>query len=243
MSQKITIIAIGGGGFTHNEDSELDDICLSYARRRVGLTASPSCARPSIGFVGLASDDNVTKITRFYERFERVATCSHLQADTNFYETQHWCMGLDLIYFGGGNTKNLIRQMQTRKIDQLFYAAYLAGTVIAGVSAGAGCWFSQILSDNSGAGLAPLAGLGWLEASLCPHYSEEPHRRLAFEALIASSELAAGYAIDDGAGIIIENGQTLGYITARPNSAAYFIRQNNASTETMMLDEVRNIPL
>tara|TARA_B110000977_G_C11071593_1_gene489710 strand:+ start:673 stop:1404 length:732 start_codon:yes stop_codon:yes gene_type:complete len=243
MSPNPTIIAIGGGGFTHNEDSELDDICLSYARRRVGLVTSTSCTRPSIGFVGLASDDDVTKITLFYERFKGVATCSHLQADTNLYETQHWCMGLDLIYFGGGNTKNLIIQMQTSRVDQLFYAAYQAGTVIAGVSAGAGCWFSQILSDSSGAGLAPLAGLGWLEASLCPHYSEEPHRRLAFEALIASSELSAGYAIDDGAGIIFENGQTAGYITARPNAAAYFIRQDKASAETMTLDEVRNIPL
>ena len=243
MSQNPTIIAIGGGGFTHNQDSELDDICLSYARRRAGLAARPSCAGPSIGFVGLASDDDMTKITRFYERFEGLATCSHLPADSNFCETQHWCTRLDLIYFGGGNTKNLITQMQASRIDQLFYAAYQAGTVIAGVSAGAGCWFSQILSDSSGAGLAPLAGLGWIEASLCPHYSEEPHRRPAFEARIASSELSAGYAIDDGAGIILEKGQATGYITARPNAAAYFIRQDKASTETMTLDEVRNIPL
>ena len=64
-----------------------------------------------------------------------------------------------------------------------------------------------------------------------------------FKARIASSELSAGYAIDDRAGIILEKGQATGYITARPNAAAYFIRQDTANTETMTLDEVRNIPL
>ena len=243
MTRNPTIIAIGGGGFTHNKDPELDNICLSYAQRRAGIAASGVFAEPSIGFVGLASDDDLTKITRFYERFEAVATCSHLPAHSDFHETQYWCTGLDLIYFGGGNTKNFIERMQKSRIDQLFYAAYQAGTVIAGVSAGAGCWFSQILSDSSGDGLLPLAGLGWIKESLCPHYSEEPYRRPVFEAGIASSEFSAGYAIDDGAGIILEKGQAAGYVTARPNAAAYFIRQNKASTETMTLDEVRNVLL
>jgi hypothetical protein len=46
-----------------------------------------------------------------------------------------------------------------------------------------------------------------------------------------------------GPAIILEKGQATGYVTARSNAAAYFIRQNKASTETMTLDEVRNIPL
>ena len=62
MSRNPTIIAIGGGGFTHNKDPELDNICLSYAQRRAGIAASGVFAEPSIGFVGLASDDDLTKI-------------------------------------------------------------------------------------------------------------------------------------------------------------------------------------
>jgi hypothetical protein len=52
MSRNPTIIAIGGGGFTHNKDPELDNICLSYAQRRAGIAASGVFAEPSIGFVG-----------------------------------------------------------------------------------------------------------------------------------------------------------------------------------------------
>ncbi len=47
-------------------------------------------------------------------------------------------------------------------------------------------------------GYRPLRGLGLVRGSCCPHYSEEPARRPAFEAAIASGSIFAGLAIDDG---------------------------------------------
>ena len=46
--QGITITAIGGGGFTHETHSMLDDFCL----RQAGKT------KPRLGFIGTASNDD-----------------------------------------------------------------------------------------------------------------------------------------------------------------------------------------
>jgi len=47
--------------------------------------------------------------------------------------------------------------------------------------------------------LAPVAGLDRIAGSCCPHYSNEPERRPAFQHLIARSEMRPGIRIDDGA--------------------------------------------
>ena len=53
------IIAIGGGGFTHGSEPNLDDFCLSETK----------CDRPRMAFIGTASDDDPLKIERFRTRF------------------------------------------------------------------------------------------------------------------------------------------------------------------------------
>ena len=49
-----TLIVIGGGGATHGTHPELDRLCLSYA-----------CKQPRIGFIGIASDDDLAQFRLF----------------------------------------------------------------------------------------------------------------------------------------------------------------------------------
>jgi len=72
--------------------------------------------------------------------------------------------------------------------------------VLAGVSAGMLCWFSGGVTDSFG-GLEPLHdGLGFLDATACPHYDGEPGRRPAYHRAIAEG-MKGGYAADDGAAL------------------------------------------
>ena len=69
----------------------------------------------------------------------------------------------------------LLRDPAVRSLDRLLLQAWRSGTVLAGLSAGAMCWFQGGVTRSSGAP-EPMAGLGLLEGSLTVHADGEPER-------------------------------------------------------------------
>lgn len=206
------LIAIGGGGFTHATDPALEDFIL----------ATSGHARPRIGFIGTASNDDPVKIARFYQRFSPQAErLTHLAADSSAADTTQWAEGLDIIYVGGGNTLRLIDHWRRSGLDQVLMAAARRGVLMAGVSAGASVWFAHALSDAGGQGLRPVAGIGLVGGSCCPHYDSEPQRPPAYMAAIASAALPPGVAIDDGVAVLIDGAGQMTAFSARPGAGAY----------------------
>jgi peptidase E len=213
------IIAIGGGGFANGADPALEDFMLSRCE----------VARPRIGFIGAASDDSQDKITRFYDRFAgQAGGLSHLPKDAALGVAREWLAGQDMIYVGGGNTAELLQQWRASGVDTVLCDAGRRGVVLAGVSAGAICWFESGLSDSGGGGLAPLSGLGLIKASCCPHYSSEAERRIAFPARIRGRDLPDGFAIDDGVAVVFAGGERPHAFSARPGCWAYEVIRTGA---------------
>ena len=78
----------------------------------------------------------------------------------------------------GGNTANLLALWRLHGLDRVLRAAWNAGVVMAGMSAGAICWFESCTTESFGPTLRPLhGGLGILDGSFIPHYHGEPQRR------------------------------------------------------------------
>lgn len=218
MHTPIRLIAIGGGGFTHEADAAMEDFILAQSGR----------ARPRIGYIGAASQDDPVKISRFHTRFAGLcATLSHLSQDCNAQEAVRWAEVQDIIYVGGGNTLHLIAHWRQNGWDSVLKAAARQGVLMAGVSAGASVWFEQALSDAGGQGLRPVQGIGMVAGSCCPHYSSEPRRQPVFAEAIASGALAAGLAIDDGVAVLIEDDQAVATFSARPGTGAYLLRRQD----------------
>lgn len=216
MRQMYQIIAIGGGGFSNAEDPTLDDFCL------LGLPD-----RPKLGFIGAASGDDPVKIERFYARFSgRAGSLSHLPLSAISRDAEDWVDGLDLIYVGGGNTAHLIAYLRATGIAAVLARATAKGTVLAGVSAGAACWFDHVLTDSLGDGLRPLAGLGIVPGSCCPHFSTQPERQPAFREAIADGVLPSGLAIDDGVAVRLSSAAAESLCSARPGAGAYRIARD-----------------
>lgn len=210
------VIAIGGGGFTHQADPAMEDFIL----------AQVPMARPRMGFVGAASQDDPVKIARFNERFAGVcASCSHLPMAADATEAQRWVAALDIVYVGGGNTLRLVSHWRRQGIDQVMIAAARRGVLMAGVSAGANVWFDHALSDAGGNGLAPIGGIGLIAGSCCPHYSSEPQRQPAFMACIARGELPDGFAIDDGVAVLIDGAGARLAHASRDGAGACFVHR------------------
>src|SRR5271163_655836 len=141
-----TILAMGGGGFTMEPNNPLlDDYILGLARRPV----------PRILFLPTASGDPNAQISAFQERFaDRACEPSHLSlfrlAGTG-RSLAEIVAEQDIVYTGGGSMRNLLAIWRAHDLDVLLIDAWRRGTVLAGLSAGAMCWFTGGVSRSSGA--------------------------------------------------------------------------------------------
>lgn len=185
----------------------------------LGLTG---VARPRVLFVPTASGDADGYVQRFYGAFEAMETRpSHLslfrRTGADLRETvlrQH------VVYVGGGNTPNLLAVWRLHGLDAILREAYARGVLLAGISAGALCWFEGGVTDGFGP-FAPLRdGLGLLRGSFCPHWDGEPERQAVFHRAIADGVLGEGLAADDGAALRFVDGEPVEVFRSRPRARA-----------------------
>ncbi len=112
-------------------------------------------------------------------------------------------LGQDVVWVGGGSVANLLAVWRLHGLDRVFRQAWQAGVVLAGVSAGALCWHVGGTTDSFGPDLRAVTnGLAFLPHSAGVHYDSEPQRRPLYQQLVGSGVLPAGYATDDGVGIV-----------------------------------------
>ena len=210
------LLAIGGGGFTHREDPALDTYLLSLL---------PTAAR--LGYVGHANQDDPVRLQYFDQTFAgRVAAKSHLPIEADLVQTRSWLTEQDAVYVAGGDTAVLIQHWQHSGLHHAFAEAARAGVLLAGVSAGAVCWFESCLSDLPVTGLSPLPGFGLFKGSCCPHFDSEPARQPAYRDHIAAELLLAGLAIDDGVGVLLDEDGVLEVVSGRAFATAQHIAQS-----------------
>jgi peptidase E len=127
----------------------------------------------------------------------------------------------DVIWVNGGNTANLLAVWRAQGFDRVVREAWERGAVLAGWSAGAICWFEASVTDSFRVDLDGMRdGLGLLAGSCCPHYDGEARRRPVYHELIASG-FPAGYAVDDGAGLLFRGPELEEVVSFVPGATAY----------------------
>jgi dipeptidase E len=213
------IFAMGGGGFTMEPTNPLlDDYVLS-------LTAAK---QPRVLFLPTASGDTTAQINAFQARFaDRWCVHEHLSlfrlrdARRSLREV---VLEQDVIYVGGGSMRNLLAIWQAHGLDKLLVQAWRAGTVLAGLSAGAMCWFQGGVTRSSGPP-EPLAGLGLLDGSLTVHADGEPERLPVWLAGVRDGTLPGGWSLDDGVGLLFRGLRMDRVVSSRPGASAQRVDQ------------------
>jgi len=232
MTRLPQIIAMGGGGFSMEpENLLLDRFVLSTA----------AVPQPKVCFVGTASGDAQSYIDKFFEAFRTLPSTPNFLSlfKPPTTDLRSFVLAQDVIYVGGGNTRALLVLWREWGLDEILREAWQSGIVLAGISAGSICWFEQGLSDSVVPGnLAPLACLGFLAGSNCPHYDGEAERRPAYHRLIKEGTLDAGYAADDGAALHFIGRELKGVVSSREAARAYSVRRVGTEVEEVALDTV-----
>jgi len=212
--QSRLIFAMGGGGFTMEPTNPLlDDFVLSLS----------AVKEPRILFLATASGDTTSQINAFRSRFaERACTAEtlslfHLRDSTR--SLQDIVLGQDIVYVGGGSMRNLLALWSAHQLDRLLVEAWQRGTVLAGLSAGAMCWFQGGITCSSGPP-EPIDGLGLLEGSLTVHADGEPERLPVWLAAVRDGVLPGGWALDDGVGMLFAGGRLERVVSSRPGASA-----------------------
>ncbi len=114
-------------------------------------------------------------------------------------------------------------------LDTVLRQALERGTILAGVSAGAICWFEQALTDSVWP-LGTVDGLGWLKGSCCPHFDSEKERKPAFAEKLNKGEIAPGLAIDDHVGVHFRDGALYKVVSAVEGKQAYLLGHEGSKT-------------
>ncbi len=213
------IFAMGGGGFTMEPSNPLlDDFVLSLT----------DASEPRVLFLPTASGDTTDQINAFQARFAgRVCAPQHLSL-FRLREMQRpleqIVLEQDIIYVGGGSMRNLLAIWRAHGLDRLLLEAWERGIVLAGLSAGAMCWFQGGVTRSSGAPEA-FAGLGLLEGSLTVHADGEPERLPVWLAAVREGTLPGGWALDDGVGLLFAGKRMELVVSSRPGAGAERVDQ------------------
>ena len=214
------IIAMGGGGFSMEPEN------LALDRYVIEQTHKPN---PKVCFVPTASGDADNYILNFYKSF------STLPCQPNYFsifrppsaDIEGFILDQDVIYVGGGSTRSLMALWREFGLDTFLHKAYQAGTVLAGISAGANCWFEDCSTDSLPGEFQVLACLGFLKGSFCPHYDGESERRPSYQRLIGQGALKGGLAADDGAAVHFIDEELIRVVSSRPDARAYQVIRIN----------------
>lgn len=135
--------------------------------------------------------------------------------------TAHLC-SMDVVWVGGGSVANLLVLWRLHGLDRAMRAAWEAGVVLAGVSAGSLCWHVGGTTDSFGPELCPVTdGLGLLPYGNGVHHDSEPQRRPVLHRLVAEGVLPESYATDDGVGLHYAGTELVEAVSEIAGKAAY----------------------
>ena len=211
---------MGGGGFTMEPSNPaLDELVLTLA----------DAPRPRILFLPTASGDPAEQIARFHATFGALecepTVLSLFRLVDGPVPMRELVLGQDVVYVGGGSMRNLLALWREYGVDDLLREAWERGIVLAGLSAGAMCWFAGGVTKSTGCP-APVAGLGLLPGSLCVHYDGQPDRRPVFLDAVRAGTLPGGWAADDGAALLFEDRALVRVVASRERARAFAVRRH-----------------
>lgn len=189
------ILAISGGGFSEEDKAYIDEYLLKISRKQEPL---------KIAFIATASNDAQGYIDKFYEAF-KTEQPSHLTIkDFESQNIQEVVNALDIVYVGGGNTQYMLEIWRKKRFDIVLRNAYQNGVILAGISAGAMCWFETCYSEKNDEEYEEFKGLGMLKGSLCPHYNDEK-RSIAFDNWTTTHKNSTLYTLEDNENLHFNN--------------------------------------
>ena len=218
------ILAIGGGGFQMEDGaSPIDDYLVHLTGKmnpRICLLSTPSGDRP----------DYIDKFcSAFLKRGCQPSHLAFFMRDPKpgaipLARCHEQLLVQDAIFVSGGNTRAALAVWREWGIDKLLKQALSEGIVLAGMSAGAMCWFEYALTDSYWEpGYRPLPALGLLPGACRVHYSHALDQRGRLHAALVAGAVPSTLAINDHAAVLFSGTTVERVVSWQAGSTAYHV--------------------
>lgn len=171
--------------------------------------------------------DAIDYYTAYFESRDDVAfSFLRLFPQPNVPGVRAHLLGQDVILVEGGSVVNLVAVWQAHGLPRILRECWEAGIVLAGTSAGSICWHTGGPTDSYSDALDPFTGgLAFVPYSNGVHDDlDDQPRRAVFREQIASGVLPAGYATEDGVGLLYAGTDLLEAVTVLPGRRAWFVQ-------------------
>ena len=234
MTKKI-LIAIGGGSLAEKSTNKIDEYIADLAKKRAG-------DRRAVGvFIGTASHDSMPYFNTFRKTytsdFNIKADCVlSVYGEMNDEKIRSKFEKADLIYIGGGDTLFMLDWWKQKGIYDYVIDAYNRGVIIAGLSAGAICWFEKMYTDSEsftgGSDYSIHNGMGILSGACCPHYED---RFLDFDPKFDDLQKDYCWCIEGNSALVFINGNFTNALSFGGN--AYYVYKRDG---TLIKDKLTN---
>lgn len=198
---------------------------------------------PRVCLLATAVGDNPFVITNFYEAaIARGLTPTHLALFPmpNVADIGAHLLAQDVVWVWGGSVAGLLAMWQLHGVGDAMRAAWQAGVVLTGASAGSICWHVGGTTDSFGPDLRVVTdGLGLVPYANGVHYDSESQRRPVFQRLVADGTLPAGYATDDGVGLLYRGTAFVEAVSEKDGAGAYHVEASSGSAVETRIDPRR----
>lgn len=226
-----TIVAIGGGDLENLGTLEIDSYIVELANKQC----------PRALFIPTASDDDQEYIDAFNNVYGKKLGCITdtlllINKSLSEQEIKHKILSTDIVYVGGGDPRKMLNIWRKYKVDQYLKQAYEKGIILSGLSAGAMCWFRYGYSKNGrksdgSPNLEWTEGLGFINASHCPHYNDEERKGFDVEFTAVQGN---GIALEDNCALVLKN-DTFRIIKSCEKASAFKLVNANENVEKLEL--------
>lgn len=195
---------------------------------------------PKICLVATAVGDDPFVVAGFYAAAQvRGLAASHLALFPmpNVEDITAHLLEQDVVFVWGGSVAGLLAMWQLHDVGTAMRAAWQAGVVLTGSSAGSLCWHVGGTTDSFGPDLRPVTnGLALVPFSNGVHYDSEQQRRPLYQSLVADGTLPAGYATDDGVGLLYRGTEFAEAVAEQDGKGAYRVERgpDGAAVETRL---------
>lgn len=184
---------------------------------------------PRVTYVGTAGGDQRAFNAHVHDAGRLAGfqvTCLDLFPMPNLEDVAGHLLEQDVVWVQGGSVANLLAVWAVHDLGPMLRAAWDAGVVLSGVSAGSICWFQGGCTDSFGPELRAVTnGLAFLPYANGVHYDSESRRRPTVHALVAEGTLGETHCSDDGVGLVYHGTRLTEAVTDIDGKGAYVVRR------------------
>ena len=202
-------------------------------------------ARPRLCFIATANGDQAHRRLQVREAFQATGvevSDLALFPMPSVPDIREHLLAQDMVWVDGGSVAGLLAMWRLHGLAEPFRAAWEAGVVLGGVSAGSICWHLGGPTDSFGPELRVVEdGLSLLPYANGVHYDSEAQRRPLMHRLVDEGTFERAYATDDGAGLVYRGTELAEAVADRDGAAAYLVERTATGEVRETVIEPRRI--